>query len=1361
MAVPSQQVEWLSLVETSGPFLTLPVLEQAFPQGLDSVETPRRQLLRAAYYEWRDAVDEDDDLLPQLHDAWVNLVLTELLEFDVESATPGAAWVGELPSVASPDAASRFTPSWIIHAPGSIQPRSFISVVRPEAPLDSAANADGWIANEIERMTLLCRAHGVRVGIVTNGESWVLVNAPTDSPSGQTTWHSRYWFQEPATLKAFQSLLGVRRCFGPTAETLEALLDESLKHQEEVTDTLGEQVRRATEVLIQALDKADEDRNRELLHDVPPALLYEASLTVMMRLVFVLCAEERGLFLLGDPAYDQYLAISTLRGQLAEDADQLGDEILERRYDAWARLLSAFRAVYAGIEHEDLRLPAMGGSLFDPDQYPFLEGRASGTSWLNTVSSPLPIDNRTVLLLLNSLQVLEHSRGALALSYRSLDVEQIGHVYEGLLDHTVVRTPDITLGLMGSAKNRYPAMGLSSLESLYFEGQESLVAKIVEATGRTASSVRNELTKPVSDAKLSDVLNVANGDATLSARIAPFAGLVRSDAWGQPIVYRERSFMVTGGADRRESGTHYTPRSLTEQIVNVALEPLAYAGPAEGWPRSEWLLKSSAALLDLKVCDPAMGSGAFLVQACRRLAELLVESWYVAEAGGLVVTAEGETLAELGAATPLSRSADERILAARRLIAARCLYGVDINPLAVELAKLSIWLVTLAQEQPFGFLDHNLRAGDSLLGIHKMAQVTQLRLEVTQGEHQAELFGRSVENAVEEVVALRRQIRSTVVRDISDTRAMATIDREARGRLADIELIADALVGEGIESAGNTRAQKGAEATLRANAEFLLRDERGYRESIHRRVDYLMTDGLPEGAQARKPLHWALEFPEVFQAGGFHAVLGNPPFLGNRLWKASFGDKMQAQVRQVLGVAPGKIDLCVAFHRRAADLLRPGGVYGLVARDNITEGSAVRAGLGFIVQHGDLFWARKRMRWPGAASVVVSLIAFMKGAWGGPRLLDGRAVAYIGPRIDDASRDEWHPKKLTDAPVAFAGIDNSQGLAFVLSAENPWLDRLAAEPNNLLRPYVSGNDITDHALQRPKRWALDLGDRSLDDIEANWPVALEFLTEVVQPTRTPETLKSYKGLIDRWWQFWNHRADGMRVLREQDSFVAFPKAAKYPFCILAPSDWIYTNKVVLLQQARPDIYAICLSSLFRVWLYAFSVRSLGADPKTIQLSISEAVSTFPLPIAEVSNSGRRAASGFYRAMTGWVASGGDGLTAFLNLVNDPGCSDQSVIDARAHLEQVDKAVADVYGWDDLDMTMGFQPYPASTESDPWRWALSQDSAGELMRRMTALNRQRFEAEQATRMTPKPKASGGSRSRPDAPALLDDDLRMER
>src|SRR3712207_4769862 len=110
-----------------------------------------------------------------------------------------------------------------------------------------------------------------------------------------------------------------------------------------------------------------------------------------------------------------------------------------------------------------------------------------------------------------------------------------------------------------------------------------------------------------------------------------------------------------------------------------------------------------------------MGSGAFLVQACRWLSERVVEAWLHAEAQGKGVTSDGEVVDNLGAQEPLRKQPEDRIVTARRLVAERCLYGVDLNPLAVELAKLSIWLVTLAKGRPFGFLDHNLRCGDSLL----------------------------------------------------------------------------------------------------------------------------------------------------------------------------------------------------------------------------------------------------------------------------------------------------------------------------------------------------------------------------------------------------------------------------------------------------------------------------------------------------------------------------------------------------------------------------------------------------------------------------------------------------------------------
>ena len=135
------------------------------------------------------------------------------------------------------------------------------------------------------------------------------------------------------------------------------------------------------------------------------------------------------------------------------------------------------------------------------------------------------------------------------------------------------------------------------------------------------------------------------GDEELWSRVEPFAGLVRPDTFGYPIVIPKGSVFVTAGTDRRSSGTHYTPRSLTEPIVQYTLEPLVYVGPAEGKPKNEWKLKSAKELLDLKICDMACGSGAFLVQAARYMSERLLEAWDAAkkahpDAPG--ITPEGE-----------------------------------------------------------------------------------------------------------------------------------------------------------------------------------------------------------------------------------------------------------------------------------------------------------------------------------------------------------------------------------------------------------------------------------------------------------------------------------------------------------------------------------------------------------------------------------------------------------------------------------------------------------------------------------------------------------------------------------------------
>jgi hypothetical protein len=937
MTNPSRHTEWLSLVEVSGPFLAVPVLEKAFPQGLDIVETPRRQHLRAAYDEWCDAVEEEDPLLPDLHREWLRLVFTEILEYDSATLNTEAETAASY-TVTSPERTESFKADWLIVSPSGGKPRLFVSIQPPGTDLEKVRKDDRWPASLLERMTALCRAHSVRLGLITDGERWMLVNAPSGAMSSDASWYARLWFQEPVTLKAFQSLWSVRRCFGPADETLEALLERSLEHHEEITDTLGEQVRRAVEVLVQCLDKADADRNRELLRDVSPAELYEAGLTVMMRLVFVLCAEERGLLLSGDPVYDECYAISTLRAQLAEEADRHGPEVLDRRHDAWSRLLSVFRAVHGGIDHESLRMPALGGSLFDPDKFPFLEGRPKGTRWRESGATPLPIDNRTVLLLLGSLQLLEQHGGALLLSYRALDVEQIGHVYEGLLEHTVARVPSVTVGLAGAKNAKNPNLPLSELESARMDGEDTLAVLSMETSKRSESAIRNALTRPVEEADFGRLLSVCGGDTVLAERIRPFANLLRTDAWDDPIVYRENAFMVTLGADRRETGTHYTPKSLTESIVGTTLEPVTYAGPTEGKPREEWRLKSSAELLDLKICDPAMGSGAFLVQACRWLAERLVEAWVAEEAAGKFVTYDGDIKEDAGEADPMPTALDERLLTARRLIAERCLYGVDVNPLAVELAKLSIWLVTLAKGRPFGFLGHNLRHGDSLLGIHRLDQLTKLRMNPDDGPHQQRIFGQNVATAVAEAIEIRKKLRVIPIRDIRDVEAMARLDKEARGKLKAVELVADAMIGEVLRSNGNSRAVKLTLDSLAMRAGDFLSGNEKMGATIRRDACEALSIDSNMNMPGRKPFHWPLEFPEVFLkiAGGFNVMVGNPPYI-NAVEQYSGADAKFLKVffSKNYSTAKGSYDVYVLFAERVMALTAPVASFGLLVPNKI------------------------------------------------------------------------------------------------------------------------------------------------------------------------------------------------------------------------------------------------------------------------------------------------------------------------------------------------------------------------------------------------------------------------------------------
>ena len=1022
--------DWLRLIEISGPFLAPPVLKEVFPTGLEGLDGLKRKRLRQAYDEWREALETGDPQIPELHAAWVDEVLSRGLELDADrrvSVLRRADWCSANLATELPEHAITLSPDMaVVDELRANQPLLLIQVFAQETDLDATRKLDGWTATPAERMVQLCRATGCRLGLMTNGERWMLIDAPVGAVTSYASWYARIWAQEPVTLQAFVHLLGIRRFFGDEAERLPALLDRSLKYQDEVTEALGEQVRRAVEVLIQALDKADQDRHRELLLNVTAPELYEAALTVMMRLVFLLAAEERGLLLLGDERYEANYAVSTLRMQLTAESDG----VLERRWDAWSRLLATFRAVYGGIEHENLRLPALGGSLFDPDRFPFLEGRVKGSQWRTEIAKPLPIDNRTVLLLLRAIQQFEGR----TLSYAGLDVEQVGHVYEGLLERTVKRTDEVTLELDGTRNARAPWIKVTELESAAAQGVDRLAELLQDRSGSSNSRIRNDLAKPVDDALAGRLLAACHGDAELRDRIQRYAHLVRTDPWGYPLVYPAGSFIVTTGSDRRETGAHYTPKSLTEIIVTETLTPLVYVGPAEGAPRDQWVLKSPSEILELKICDPAMGSGAFLVQACRWLAERLVEAWSLAETTGKLVSVDGAVLDAANGKELLPRDIDARMMIARRLIAERCLYGVDLNPLAVELAKLSIWLVTLAKGRPFGFLDHNLRSGNSLLGIHRLDQLTELSMTPT-AKGQRRLFGQDIERAVHEAIELRQRLRALPIRDIRDVEAMARLDADARKKLEVPELVADAFIGEVFASGGNAKLLTNATASLAIQAGRAIDGDSEATESVVRRTVMAFATVTPEDLSRNRPFHWALEFPEVFnrEKSGFDGLVGNPPFLGGKLITGVAGTAFRDWlIHYIAEGRRGSADLVAYFFLRVWSLLRNGGSFGMLAVNTIAEGDTRQVGLEAMVNAGAIIYAAyPNEPWPGKASVVTSRIHIHKGEWHGERILLGQPVAIISAFLSD--REERSPDRLkANEGKAFIG-SYVLGMGFILS----------------------------------------------------------------------------------------------------------------------------------------------------------------------------------------------------------------------------------------------------------------------------------------------------------------------------------------
>jgi hypothetical protein len=623
-------------------------------------------------------------------------------------------------------------------------------------------------------------AHGCRWCLCVSGTAVRLVDADRAYSRRHAEFDLALTFDDERTLSIFWGLLHATALLpGPEGAVLDRVVALCEQHRTSVRLSLRDGVHEALLLLVDAFRAASRRR--------PDTQLLGESMIVVHRMLFLLFAEARGLVPTWHPIYRDGYTLEALCRHLERGMEAPG---------IWDALQAIARLAHRGCRAGTLRVPPFNGRLFSPAEA--------------LLADSVALDDRAVGRALMALTTRKAVAGTERISYADLGVEQLGAVYEHLLDY------DLAAGRAG------------------------VPAKLV-ATGR-----------------------------------------------------------------RKATGSFYTPRSLTEFLVRRTLTPIVHGAPSER-------------ILALRVLDPAMGSGAFLVAACRYLA-----------------AAYEQALVQEGAVSAHDLTEDDRA-GFRRTVAQRCLFGVDVNPVAVHLGRLSLWLATLAGDKPLTFLDHRLRPGNSLVG----GSIEDILRHPSPGSTRRTarplpLFSTddlrvSLESAVGVRLNLARTPDDTVDQVRSKERALSSLNATGAGLdrwKTAANLWCAAWFGTGAIGRG----------PIGALLDRILKDDR----ALPRQIADPLLAAAAESAAALRFFHWPLEFPEVFydEGGGrlpdagFDAIIGNPP------WDMLREDQGTRRISQLSAFVRGSGvfrlqghghgNLYQLFVERTLQWLKPGGRAGLI-----------------------------------------------------------------------------------------------------------------------------------------------------------------------------------------------------------------------------------------------------------------------------------------------------------------------------------------------------------------------------------------------------------------------------------------------
>lgn len=748
---------------------------------------------------------------------------------------------------------------------------------------------------------------------------------------------------------------------------IDALELESRRHSARVSNDLKDAVYEAAETIVGGFLSDVRSRPQDFPSAPSASQLRDAGFLALYRLLFILYAEARDKRLIAHPLYQRSYSLDSIVAKLLRSPPAT---LAASRSSLWSHLNAIFRIFNEGMEKNlpDLEnIPPRGGRLFSEQTE---EGR---------LLRQLRLNDRQCAAVLLSLATTRPRRGVgrERVSFLELEIEQLGHVYEGLLEYEPAEASEpmiqAQVGGRELALTGDEVLRLCEQKQLSVRGDAAIVAGTAAERLHPDSAVDEDESEEDDEADAED----ADEETTEGEESEP--AIKR----GAPLKLLRRiepgEFYFKPGTARKASGSYYTPTAMVDDLARHALGPLA-----EG--------RSVAEIERLRVIDIACGSGHFLVGAARFLGPKLLEA-YRREHGDKPPP-DFHPDRPLNADVRSQWEADGPDWCRRRVIE-RCLFGVDLNPSAVQLAQVALWIESLAGDRPLSFFTHHIRCGNSLLGSSLARfdappdpQLGKPGDRMTRGLFETELRGK-----LDQALAERRLIDAPLPPEIRRDSPEEYAYKEDRLRCAEAAI-----------------AQAKLLLDFRSASPFL--------PAIWRELPMLMSSFDLDTDARQRPwwkqfeevrsrerfFHWELEFPEVFldtERPGFDAVLGNPPwdkvlpskheFYGefDALIRAYKGNDLKRRIGELNVQHEGLAKRFDAYSTRAttfARVLRAGGDFPLAeARSQAAHEDVAK----YFVDRAIALVAKG-----GAAGLVVPSVFYNGDGWVGVRryLLEEAAI---------------------------------------------------------------------------------------------------------------------------------------------------------------------------------------------------------------------------------------------------------------------------------------------------------------------------------------------------------------------------------